>query len=160
MRQDKINEYYNIDFEKHINIHNLMFFMSNKFKNCNISIRYNQDNIEIINNNYNDFNICVYFDDLKTGEVYDFLDVKIRGIMYIDTGYNFDSSKIIKLLSEMSKTFQSKIYVSMDDIEKTPSSFSYFSVWCIDGDKMKIMFDTQEFFDDCKNQYSEYLPLS
>ena len=38
--------------------------------------------------------------------------------MYIDTGYNFDSSKIIKLLSEMSKTFQSKIYVSMDDIEK------------------------------------------
>ena len=43
MRQDKINEYYNIDFEKHINIHNLMFFMSNKFKNCNISIRYNQE---------------------------------------------------------------------------------------------------------------------
>lgn len=160
MNQDNINEYYNIDFEKNINIHHLKDFILDKFQDFNISIRYNQDNYEIINNNsYDKFNICISLLDLKTGEIYDFVDIKIRGVMYIDMKYNFYSNKIIKLFNEMSKALQSKIYIPMDDIEQNLSNFSYCSVRCIEGDRMKIMFDAQEFFDDCKNKYSEYLPL-
>lgn len=82
-------------------------FILDKFQDFNISIRYNQDNYEIINNNsYDKFNICISLLDLKTGEIYDFVDIKIRGVMYIDMKYNFYSNKIIKLFNEMSKALQ------------------------------------------------------
>ncbi len=59
----------------------------------------------------------------------------------------------------MSKVLQSKIYIAMDDVEQNLPSFSYYSAWCLDGDKMKIVFDAQEFCDNPKNHYSDYVPL-
>lgn len=156
-----MNEYYNIDFEKNINLDQLKDFMINKFPEHNISINYNQELYEIIHDkNSNKFKIWVSLNDLKTGEIDDFLDVKIRSIWYISIECKLDANKIIKLLHEMTTIIQSKIYISMEDIEQNKSSFSYYSVWCLDGDTMKIMFDAQEFFDDCKSQYTEYLPIT
>ncbi len=160
MQQDNFGEYYNIDFEKIININDLYVVMEIAFPMCNFSIQYNQDIYEkTYDTNTDIFYIWITIQDLKEDDIYCFDDIKLRALLYISNECNFDKNQIIKFCNELSQKFDSKIYISIEDIEENSWSFSYCSVWCIDNDKRKIMFDAQEFFDNCQNQYCEYLPM-
>lgn len=158
MQQDKTGEYYNIDFENCIDIDALIHLIQLKFPKCNLSVRYNQEAYESIHDtNTGIFNVWITLEDLKEDNIYYFSDVKLRCLLYVSNEYNFSNNQIIKFLHDLSMKLHSKIYIPMEDVEENLCSFSYYSIWCIDNDKRKIMFDAQEFFDDCQNQYCEYL---
>ncbi|WP_034292515.1 hypothetical protein [Alysiella crassa] len=153
MQQDKLGQYYNIDFEKIININDLFMIMEITFPMYNFSIQYNQDIYEkTYNTNIDTFHIWITIQDLKEDDIYYFEDIKLRTLFYISNECSFDKNQIIKFCNDLSQKLDSKIYISMEDIEENTFSLNYCSVWCIDNNKMRIMFDAQEFFDDYPSQ--------
>lgn len=160
MQQDKLGEYYNLDFEKNININDLFMIMEITFPMYNFSIQYNQDIYEkIYNTDIDTFYIWITIQDLKEDDIYYFEDIKLRTLFYISNECSFDKSQIIKFCNDLSQKLDSKIYISMEDIEENTFSLNYCSVWCIGNNEMKIMFDAQEFFDDYPSQYCDSLPI-
>ena len=158
MQQDELDGYYNIDFENEFNINELKDLMIKIFPNSNILIESDNETIEHRHNDEKfDVWMSIYY--LKTDDVYDFKDVKIRALLYVWTELKISSFYIMSFLQKVSEKFNTKIYVPMEDVEKVSFSLDYCSTWCIDNDKSKIVFDVEEFFDNPLNLYCDYLPL-
>ena len=60
-------------------------------------------------------------------------------------------------LQEVSKKFNTKIYVPIEDVEKVLPSLGNIKTWCIDNDKRKIVFDLEELSENPLNHYCDYL---
>ncbi|PNK61593.1 hypothetical protein [Psychrobacter sp. FDAARGOS_221] len=161
MQQDKLYGYYNIDFEKEMNINDFEKLLIKKFPTCNIHIESEDETIEHCFNNDNDkFEIWMTVGYLKTDGIYDFEDVKIRVMLDIMTDFEVRPIEVIIALKEVSRKFNTKIYIPMQDVDKGASfTYSDYTFWCIDNDKRKIVFDSEEFDMNPKNLYCDYMPF-
>ncbi len=160
MQQDKFDGYYNIDFEHEINVNDLKALLIENFPTSNIFIRNEDETIEHFYNHDKDtFDVWMSVEYLKTDGVYDFGDVRTSVVLEIWSGLQFSPFKVMEFLHAFSKKVNTKIYVLMTDVEKVSFSFSDYSFWCIDNDKRKIVFEAEEFCDNPKNVYQDYIPF-
>ncbi len=160
MQQDKFDGYYNIDFEHEINVNDLRDFLIERFPTTNILIESDDETIEHWGNHDNDkFDIYMSVVYLETDGVYDFEDAKTRLVLEISDVLQVSPLDIMMFLQNISQKINSKIYVLMTDVEKVSFSFSDYSFWCIDNDKRKVVFDAEEFCDNPKTAYQDYIPF-
>lgn len=151
--------YYNIDFELKITIEHLKDFFIQFFSKSNIGIFHNSECFSHYCDNKIDekFDVCLSITDLTSNGIDDFKDIKSRTLLCVPNDLNLTARNIVNLLHFLSKALPSKIYISMTDLEPSQSSIFDFCFWCIDGNKRKIMFDVQEYYDDFSCQYCDYL---
>lgn len=162
MQQDELDGYYNILFENEFNINELKDLMIERFPTSNIVFDIDIDidfDYGVIEHRHNDdkFDISMSIFYLKTDDVYDFKDVKIKAALDISLKLQISSFDIMDFLQEVSKKFNTKIYVPIEDVEKVLPSLGNIKTWCIDNDKRKIVFDLEELSENPLNHYCDYL---
>lgn len=162
MQQDEFDGYYNITFEYEVSLNDFKELLIENFPTSNIFIRCFNDNETIEHSHNHDkdkFDVWMDVFYLKAKGVYDFEDVKTRVELELSDELQILPWQVMEFLQAFSKKVHSKIYVLMTDVEKVSFSFSDCSFWCIDNNKRKIVFDAEEFFDNPKNMYLDYIPF-